>query len=288
MNSRTLLNITLALTLSGLIALAVIEPGSNETPAATTLTQLKAEDIHTIRVHSPGHTDVELEKIDGLWKMLAPYTAPANQERLNQLLKITDATSLATYTAVNTDAQQLKLDAPSLTLTLNGIRLDFGGTAPLGGSRYVRIDKSIHLITDRYSHLVQGVATNLISPKLLTASSQITGLQLPTLNIILVDGHWQRANQQAAKINPDQLQQLLDEWRNARAFNVQALDATLETSATESPQTVIVTTDNLSLRFILLRTVDEIILQRHDLGLQYHFSPETGQQLLTLPQPSNA
>ena len=101
--------------------------------------------------------------------------------------------------------------------------------------------------------------------------------------MLLVDGQWLLENKQAVK-NPDQLQQLLDEWRHARAFNVQVFDAASDTSLSQNLETIIVTTDNSTLRFTLLRTNDEIILRRHDLGLQYHFSQQIGQQLLTLPQ----
>ena len=287
MNPRTLLNFTLALVLAGLIALAVFEPGTNEKPTATPLTQLNPEDVQRVRMQSPGHTDIDLQKVDGQWKMLAPYSAPANQERLMQLLKVTSAKILATYNVDNTDTKQLQLDTPSLTLILNDTRLDFGGTAPLGGNRYIRINKSIHLITDRYSYLARGVAANLVSPTLLNNTAQISALKLPSLELRLVDGQWQSENQQTIK-NPDHLQQLLDEWRHARAFNVKALDTSLNTPATEDPQTIIVTTNNSLLRFTLLRTNDEIILQRRDLGLQYHFSQATGQRLLTLPQQNNS
>ena len=283
MTSRTRLNLALAFALAGLIALAFLEPSDNEAPIVKTLTQLKPDEVINIRVQSPRHADIDLKKINGHWKMLAPFIAPANQQRLAQLLNLAKAKSLATYNVDKTDTTQLKLDTPSLTLTLNNHRFDFGGTAPLGGSRYVRIGQSVHLITDRYSHLARGPATDLVSPALLSATSKITALQLPTFKLLLVDGQWLLENQSAAK-NPDHLQLLLDEWRHARAFAVQAINTALQASPTENPQTITVTTDNSSLRFTLLRTDDEIILQRHDLGLQYHFSQEIGQQLLMLPQ----
>ena len=286
MTSRTRLNLGLAFALAGLIALVFLEPDGNEIPIVKTLTQLKPDEVINIRVQSPGHTDIDLQKINGHWQMLAPFIAPANQHRLVQLLDVASAKSLATYNVDKTDTTQLKLDTPSLTLTLNNSRLDFGGTAPMGGSRYVRIDQSVHLITDRYSHLARGSATDLVSPSLLKASTKITALKLPTFKLALVDGQWQLENQPATK-NPDQLQQLLDEWRHARAFDIKAFDTASNTSHTQNPETIIVTTDNSSLRFTLLRTDDEIILQRHDLGLQYHFSQEIGQQLLTLPQLNN-
>lgn len=289
MNSRTLLNLTLALLLAGLVALALLESEKNESANTTTLTLLRPDAIQKIRVQSAGHIDINLIKTEGHWQMLAPFSAPANQQRLTQLLKVLTTKSLANYNLEQTDTKQLQLDTPTLILTFDETQLDFGGTAPLGGSRYVRINETVHLITDRYSHLARGSATNLLSPALLNASSKITALQLPTLKVVLHDGQWQVKNNGSTETqNPDQLQQLLDEWRHARAFNVQPLDTSLKSLASNDRETITITTRHSLLRFTLQRMDDEIILQRHDLGLQYHFSQETGQRLLTLPQPNDA
>ena len=106
MTSRTLLNLTLAIALASLIALAIFKPGSKPVTNEEPLTLLKPDDVQKIRVHLPGHTDIELTKIDGQWTMLAPFSVPANQQRIAQLLKITSAKILATYTIDKTDTTQ--------------------------------------------------------------------------------------------------------------------------------------------------------------------------------------
>jgi hypothetical protein len=274
----------MAVVLGGLITLAVLEPGKEDTPSKVTLTQLTPDQIQHIRLMSPGHPAVDLEKTNSHWQMLAPFSISANQERIAQLLKILSTQSLANYPIDQVDTQQLQLDTPSLTLIVNDTRMDFGGMAALGNSRYLRIGDSVHLITDRYSHLARGPATDLVSPSLLGADDNIIALHLPSLDLSLQDGQWQLENHHAtSQQNPDHLQELLDEWRHTRAFNVQPLDKTALGN-----EIIEIRTANSLLRFTLLRTADEIILQRQDLGLQYHFSQEVGQRLLSLPPPNDA
>lgn len=282
--SRTILNVLLAVGLSGLIALTIFEPGKDDAPNATLLTELDAKQIHQIIIQSLGRPEIQLQKVDKQWEMLSPFSASANQERLNQLLYLLTAKSQASYPAEQTDTQQLQLDAPSLTLQFNNTRFKFGGTAPLGDSRYVLIDNTVHLITDRYSHLVRNAATDLVSPTLLNTNDPITTLDLPTVSLALRDGQWQIDKPQSQKIeNPDHVQQLLAEWRHARAFSVQPL-----TPTPQALEAITLTTEKSTFHFMLLKTKDEFVLRRNDLGLQYHFSNEAGQRLLMLPSGNDA
>ena len=285
MTSRTLLNLVLALSLAGLIALAIYEPGKDNKPAVAALTQLDPETIQRIHIQSTGQPGIELKKVADHWLMLAPFSVSANQERITQLLKITQAKSLAAYPMDQVDTRQLHLDEPMLTLTLDDVSLRFGNTAPLGGSRYVQVGNEVHLITDRYSHLTR-TATGLVNPTLLDNGTKITGLHLPTLDLKLDAGHWRLANRDAAhQPNPDNIQRLLDEWRYARALDIQPLEPQPPSKASPPLQTIEVVTDSGTRKFVLQQDDDEVVLQRLDLGLQYHFSREGGQRLLNLPAP---
>ncbi|MDT8385639.1 MAG: DUF4340 domain-containing protein [Gammaproteobacteria bacterium] len=284
LTSRTLLNLALALALAGLIALAVIEPGKQPTPTASRLTSLAPEAIQQIRLHAPGQADIDLQRVAGQWQMRSPYAAPANQQRIDQLLQLPMAKSQARYPFTEIDADQLQLASPALTIRFDDTRFELGGTAPLDGSRYVRIGDTVHLFTDRYSHLTRGPATDFISPALLDAADTITALTLPALRLILRDGHWLAEGPAATPTpNPDHLQQLLAEWRQARATAVQVL--AVDALGTDS---ITVTTARATLEFRLRQTDEELILQRQDLGLQYHFPRAAGQRLLSLPSPADA
>jgi hypothetical protein len=83
----------------------------------------------------------------------------------------------------------------------------------------------------------------------------------------------------------DNIQQLIDEWRHARALRLSKLDADSVPKDTDTIEVYIA--DHQPLRFSIVRTDDEIILSRHDIGLRYHLTTEAGEKLLSLArQPS--
>lgn len=277
MTSRTFLNLTLTLILAGLIALVIYESNKEALPAASLFTALDPEQIQQLRLQVPGRTDIAFTKIDGQWKMLTPFSVAANQERINALLKITQAKSIAAYPMAQVDTHQLQLDNPTLIFMLDDVILRFGNTEALSGSRYVQQGKVLHLITDRYSHLARAAATELVMPTLMPNSESVTALHLPTLELRLTEGRW-RVEGEDVQSNPDHIQQLLDEWRYARALNVQVLNSQQPATAQ-----VRITTQSGIIEFGLMQAKDELILQRQDVGLQYHFPLSTAQSLLHLP-----
>ncbi len=277
MTSRTVLNLTLIPVLAGLITLAVYELRKDNAPVAAKLTSLDPDQIQYLRLQSTGRADIEMKKIAGRWQMLTPFLVAANQQRIKPLLKIAGAKIIASYPMDQVDPHQLQLDTPTLIFTLDEIILRFGNTEALSGSRYVQQGQVAYLITDRYSHLARVAATKLVMPTLLHSDESITALHLPKLELNLVEGRWQHVGNDG-HTNPDHIQQLLDEWRHARAFDIQILDA-----SAHSTQQVRITTQSATILFKLLRTEDELILQRQDLGLQYHFPLEASRTLLKLP-----
>jgi len=280
MSPKTLLNIFLALALAGLLALAIYEPEPAESLDVKRLTALDPGTVQKISIDSPGREPVLLIKQSGQWQMQKPLTIPANTGRIQQLLKITRAKSIADYAMSRVDTRQLQLDTPGLLLKLDDVLLRFGTTDALGGSRYVQAGNTVHLVTDKYSYLMKGAATEFVSPAPLPQGSVIEKLTLPDLRLTQQDGHWSVDGQEA---DADAIQTLLDEWRYARALRVSLTDK--DNVPEKENITVILgkNTDKPVLRFTLLRSETEIILQRAEPGIQYHFPLEAGQRLLTLP-----
>ncbi len=189
MSAKTLLNIFLALALVGLLAVVIYEPGKTELPDAKKLTALDPDAVQKISIESPGREPVLLTKQSGQWQMQQPLTMPANTGRIQQLLKITRANSIANYAVGRVDTSQLQLDTPGLLLKLDDVQLRFGTTDALGGSRYVQVGNTVHLITDKYSYLTKGAATAFVSLTLLPQGSVIDKLTLPDLRLTQQDGH---------------------------------------------------------------------------------------------------
>jgi hypothetical protein len=266
--SRNLLNLSMVIVLAGLLALAIYEPGKKEKPVAKAITELELGAIKQVRIESAGHVAIVLEKQAEQWHMHEPFVMPANEGRIQQLLKVTQAKSLASYPMDRVDSKQLQLESPSLSVTLNDVLLRFGATTALDGSRYVQIENTVHLITDRYSHLARTAASDFVSPVLLADSTEINKIDLISSSVSSQD---------------ERAQALLEEWRHAHAMRVSALD-----KAAQPSESVVVNVDaDKHLRFEVVRAEDEIILQRPDINLQYHFPLEAGQRLLTLPEPES-
>lgn len=281
MNPKTLLNIFLVLILAGLLALVIYEPGKTESPEIKKLTSLDPDTVQEISIESPGRPPLLLTKKSGHWHMQKPLMMPANTGRIQQLLKITQAKSIADYAMRRVDANQLQLDTPSLSLKLDDVLLRFGTTDALGGSRYVQMGNTVHLITDRYSHLMKRAATEFVSPTLLPQGSVIEELILPDLRLTQQDGRWSTNGHEG---DADAIQILLDEWRYARALRVSLID---KDTAAVTKENIVISIGNDSdkqiFRFIVLRSETGIILQRAEPGIQYHFPLEAGQRLLSLP-----
>ncbi len=283
MSPKTLLNIFLALMLVGLLALVIYEPGKTESPDVKKLTALDPSTVQKISIESPGHPSLLLTKESDHWHMRKPLMMPANTGRIQQLLKITQAKSIADYAMSRVDANQLQLDTPSLSLKLDDVLLRFGTTDALGGSRYVQVGNTVHLITDRYSHLMKKATTDFVSPTLLPQGSVIEKLILPDLRLTQQDGRWSINEHEG---DADAIQMLLDEWQYARALRVSLIDKDAEdTAAMKENITVSIgkDSDKQTFQFIVLHSETGIILQRAEPGIQYHFPLETGQRLLSLP-----
>jgi len=282
---KTLLNIFLALMLVGLLALVIYEPGKKESPDAKKLTALDADTVQKISIESPGHPSLLLTKQSAQWQMQKPLIMPANAGRIQQLLEITQAKSIANYAMADVDADQLQLDTPGLLLRLDDVLLRFGTTDALGGSRYVQVGNTVHLITDRYSHLTKRGITEFVSPALLPQGSVIEKLILPDVRLTQQDGRWSTDGHEG---DADAMQTLRDEWQHARALRVSLIDKDDAVAKENIVVSISKNVDKQVLRFTLLRSETEIILQRAESGIQYHFPLEAGQRLLALSAVSES
>ncbi len=281
MKPRNFLNIGLAFVLLSLIALIAYEPGEEIVASKVFITQLKPTDIHKLVIEQAQYGRVVLTRTNDLWQINEPYNNQANTLRINKILELSHAKSHAQYPATDINLKQLNLSTPDLTITLNDTKLIFGTTDAIKGYRYIQVDNTVHLITDRFSHLIRGQASQLLSPALLPKGTVISKLVLPELTLQTNETGWSISPDNKS-ISADQVQQFLDEWRFARAIRVSKMTANADKGATGSKRSAIkvYSDENNLILFDLTQTEDEIILQRSDTGLQYHFTVEAGERLL--------
>lgn len=283
MSRRHFLNILLGLFLTALVVLIVIEPGKEQQQAKPTLTDLDPSSIEEITLVRASQETVQLRKQSGTWQIESPLNAPASPGRINKLLEILQAKSHSQYPLSEVDLKSLQLDSPRYQLKLNDVWLRLGITESLRQRRYVQIENTLHLIVDRYSHLLQGSVTDFVDSKLLSEGSEIRSITLPDFQLYKDNQNW-RVKGLAQQPSADLLQEFLDYWKSARALHI--------TRGTMEPGSQLITVefDNLpeKLTLQLLRTDDEIVLLRSDLGLNYHLPISNGERLLNLPMPSSS
>jgi hypothetical protein len=280
MQKRLLINLLLLLVVLVLGAIAIFEPGKDEPSEAVRLTELDETTIDRFILKNDSG-EIAFEKREGHWWLAAPFSAPANDIRVGQLLAISHAASATHYPLNKEDLSKFELDKPKASMTLGQVKMVFGGVDPIDLRRYVWVDKTLHLVDDDFSHHISAPATDYVERKLLPEGSKPNALLLPGLKLSQdKDGHWlvDPANP-AASGGPD----LVAAWQTARAIDVTPIK-----QAVQGDIIHIDFSDHAPIEFVILKREPDLILARTDWGLQYQVTAETALQLLTLTAKQTA
>ena len=277
MSPRSLLNLAMAGIAIGLGLTAWFRPGLEPPATPQPITTLRPAQVSHIRIDRLQRPSLTFTRQDGDWQLDGNPPLPASPFQVHALLAILQAQPARSYPADTLDLQELGLDPPQATMTLDDrTTLLIGNTEPLDNMRYVRYGATIYLIEDRYQHLINANRTNFSERRLLDPDAVITRLALPDLTLLQTTrGDWEIEPDNAG-ISADAIQQLLTDWQQASALYVRPHEPgtagariTLQLAGSDTP-----------LVFELVSRTPEFILARPDLGIQYHFSNGTGERLL--------
>lgn len=282
MRSRLLLNLALLLAIIGLALLVIYEPGKQPEPTLPKLTGLKPQDVSTIHIQRVTTNPVTLYKHQEIWYMREPYKLPANDFRVQSLLRLLQTESHAQHDLSKLDPAKYGLDKPRATITFNDkLKIEFGNTESLSKQRYVRIGNTLHLIVDTFYYQAASPATGYASHAILPPG-KITALQLPDMQLTLKDGHWQLQPPREDR-SADVLTELIDNWQSAQAIQLKPFEAKnlpkVDIQVTLSDQ-------KQPIRYSLQKTGDDISLLRQDVRMRYFISEDTLNQLTKLPAPT--
>jgi hypothetical protein len=279
--SRNLLNLGLFVTVALLAAVVIWEPGQQQGVTGKPLSSLQADDIQRIHVQRDGLQDVQLQKQEGNWQMLAPYRVDADNTRVRALLRLADATSHASFSAGDRRLADFGLAPARAQVRFDDSLFQFGGLEHISKRRYVLLDGTIHLITDLFYHQLRTSATQFVSPRLFSPTQRITRLLLADRQYAQQhDGSW-LVTPAADSVSADQLNEFIEHWQRLRASRVSSAD---EQGGKE--QVSIELADGSKLVFEIVRSENEVVFTRRDLGLQYHVPVETAEALFALPKPN--
>lgn len=111
-------------------------------------------DLTVVEVLRDGEPTVRLERDPNGWRMRAPVNADADTRHMEKLLAILAAPVHRTFPAKSADLEQLALAPAKVRLQLDALTLSFGGLDPISQRRYVAAEGLVHLIDDRFQHLL--------------------------------------------------------------------------------------------------------------------------------------
>lgn len=156
MTRQARVNLALALLAAGL-ALFVWLDQRPPAQAPAAITGLDPKRIQRVRILRPD-AEILLQRATDGWRMEKPQEAPADGAQVEALLAIAAAYSLERIPAPADRLAEFGLAPPSVTLDLDQLRIEVGGTQPVSHQRYLRIGDTIHLINDRFPLLLQAPA----------------------------------------------------------------------------------------------------------------------------------
>ncbi len=282
MASRLWLNLSLLLLVGILLFVVVYEPGKEVEPQPTRLTQLTPEAVTHVYLKRITGKDIELVKESGgQWWMHKPYYLPANEFRVQSLLRLTQAESLSNHTLNGLQLATYGLDKPRAVVTFNHTeQIKFGDTEPLQQRRYVQTGEQLHTIVDTFYYQAAGSPTIYLSHSLLPQAADIVKLVLPDLLLTLKEGQWQR-NPQYSELSADASIELIYNWQHAQALELRPTEVKNGKADIE----IYIKNQVNPIRFKLLQSEGEISLIRLGTGLQYIIAEDVYQRLVSLPVP---
>jgi hypothetical protein len=167
MAGRWLTNLMLLLVLA-LLALGIRQELAWE-GRPQTLAGLDPKDLRLIEVEREGEPRIRIERGPDGWRLLEPLAVDADQDRLERVLAILDAPVQRSFPEQSAALGELGLAPSKLRLRLDSLTLAFGGLDPLSQQRYVAADGLVHLIEDRFYHLLIAPPIDFVSRALLPA-----------------------------------------------------------------------------------------------------------------------
>ena len=144
------INLGLLLAVALLALINWLEPGIGDDYPLVTL--LSPEQINSIKLTHQGKPRFSLKRGADGWRDSEGEGQQANRDRVEKLLQISQLPSLYRFPVNQADLKQYGLQPPGYQLQFNQVELQFGGNDPVSQLRYLKVDDTIHLVSDGYYH----------------------------------------------------------------------------------------------------------------------------------------
>ena len=281
--NRTRLNLLLLIVVLALGAGTWLAYQKKSKPKDT-LTPLAAEGVSRIVVEWPGSETITLEKKDAEWSLLTPVQGRADR------FEATGATSLASTEVQglvegdDINLKELGLDPPDHAVTLNDIKIEFGGSDPLQSRRYVRVGGAIKLIEDPATAALDKDYADLVAKDLFAPNDELVKIELPDFTLSKAeDGSW-TAPAGTPNATPSALKALAEGWKGARAMWNEAAPG----EAMLGTKVRITTKDGRVSDYVIASLDPQFALYSPVLKVRHQLSKALADELLKLPLPAVA
>lgn len=283
MRKQALLNLFMLLLVAGLAAVVLWGPEPERAEPVVQLTTLQADRVQRIEIAFAGADPVVLVRAAERWVIDNPQRWPADRDRIQRILALTEAVSQARYPLAELDARQVGLAPPRITLRLDEAEFAFGAQEPLNHYRYIGSGDQVHLVTDTVIHQLSDRPEDLVSRRLLPEGAQMIGLTLPGLTLSQGEGGAWRGTPAQPERSQDSFNAFIDGWRHARALRVESA-----TGGDGEAVVVAVRNPERTLHFTRLADSNGLVLERSDIGLRYTLDATARDRLFRLPPTVNA
>ncbi len=161
---RFILNGLLLLAIGGLIGF--IDQQSNQVIKINSLyDESMGNEIHSISIYhykadsSSDDSTIKLKKVANKWLIIKPIEREADQRKIQHLMTLLSERIDASYPVAGKDLVTFGLDKERVSVTFNGVKIQFGVLNPISHKRYLRKDNTVYIVTETvYGLLIGGVA----------------------------------------------------------------------------------------------------------------------------------
>ncbi len=298
MSREAKLNLFLFTLLLFLSLIAWYQPGLQKT-IVHYLSNIKADDIHSIVIERRDLGRLKLTKKNNIWFIEQPYQLPANNLRVDTITALAEKRSYSQFQVKKSELGRYQLDKPPLVVTLNEQIFALGTTDPVKKQRYaINIDNSssdttVHLINGVIYYQLRAALNTFISPFLVPPHAKITRIDWLGKTLKIDKGIWQLTPEEA-QVSADSIAQFIHFWQLAQASRIET-DASVNISNSELVQSKgIVIHYNLpgnkeeKIHYLIIQDNKQLKLLRTDMQIAYWLSAGQLQKITEfLPIKSN-
>lgn len=278
--------ITLALLFASVAALGLfvwLKPPKPQ-HAGHAVTAIKLADARTLRVLRKGKTLAVLERRDSKnseWFMTEPLQGPADAFHIGRLLAVLDAKSAAPYTASAPELAKFELNAPQAELVINQQRFAFGAINTVTREQYLLTQDQVYPVELRFAAAIPNDAAALLRRSVLAPNDAPQRFEFATFTVSY-DGKKWVTTPSTGEASQDDFNRWVAQWREGSALRVET-GTKLADQRKPEREISITLKDGRKLTLGIMQIEPELIVRREDLGLQFVFVGNVGEQMMAPP-----